>query len=227
MNIMTNPQRIEGPELRTEPTREAPHRGVAGDLHQERLDTVLRHLLDSGATRVLDLGCGPGELLQRLAREPQFSCIVGIDIDEAVLNEARLALGLGFPEQGARVQVHYGSFEEADPELSGYDAATLVETIEHIDPRRLSRVELAVFGSMRPGTVLVTTPNQEYNVLHGMAPSQLRHPGHRFEWNRARFRHWALGVAARNRYGVSFIDVGPPDPLYGSSTQMARFDVAV
>lgn len=198
---------------------------MASPLHDERLDTVVRHLLDSGATRVLDLGCGPGELLQRLARESQFSCIVGIDIDEAALDEARLALGLGYPEQGARVQVRYGSFEEADPELSGFDAATLVETIEHIDPRHLSRVELAVFGSMRPETVLVTTPNREHNILHGMTPDQLRHPGHRFEWNRARFRHWAQGVAARNRYKVSFIDVGPPDPLYGSSTQMARFDL--
>jgi 3' terminal RNA ribose 2'-O-methyltransferase Hen1 len=198
---------------------------MASALHDERLETVVRHLLDSGAARVLDLGCGPGDLLQRLAREPQFSCIVGIDIDEAVLNEARLALGLGFPDPGGRVQVRYGSFEEVDRELAGFDAATLVETIEHIDPRRLSRVELAVFCTMRPGTVLVTTPNQEHNILHGMAPGQMRHPGHRFEWNRARFRHWAQGVAARNRYGVSFIDVGPPDPLYGSSTQMARFDL--
>ena len=199
---------------------------MASALHQERLETVVRHLLDSGATRVVDLGCGPGELLQRLVPEPQFNCIVGIDIDEAVLNEARLALGLGFPDQGDRIQVRYGSFEEVDRELAGFDAATLVETIEHIDPRRLSRVELAVFGGMRPGTVLVTTPNQEYNILHGMTPGQLRHPGHRFEWNRARFRHWAQGVAARNRYQVDFIDIGLPDPLYGSSTQMARFELA-
>lgn len=198
---------------------------MASALHEERLDTVVRQLLKSGAARVLDLGCGSGELLQRLAREPQLSCIVGIDIDEAALSEARLALGLGFPDPGDRIQVRHGSFEEADQELAGFDAATLVETIEHIDPRRLARVELAVFGSMRPETVLVTTPNQEYNILHGMAPGQLRHPGHRFEWNRARFRHWAQGVAVRTRYEVSFFDVGPPAPLYGSSTQMARFDL--
>jgi 3' terminal RNA ribose 2'-O-methyltransferase Hen1 len=196
---------------------------MASALHKERLDAVVRHLLDSGAARVLDLGCGPGELMQRLAQQPQFTCIIGIDIDARVLGEARSALGLGLPHPAGRVQVRYGSFEEADPELVGFDAAALVETIEHIDPGRLPRVERAVFGSMRPRTVLVTTPNQEFNVLHGMAPGKRRHPGHRFEWNRAKFRQWAEGVAQRNGYDVSFTDIGTNDPVRGSSTQMARF----
>lgn len=196
---------------------------MASALHKERLDAVVRHLLDSGAARVLDLGCGPGELLQRLAQQPQFTCIIGIDIDARVLGEARSALGLGLPHPAGRVQVRYGSFEEADPELVGFDAAALVETLEHIDPGRLPRVERAVFGNMRPRTVLVTTPNQEFNVLHGMAPGKRRHPGHRFEWNRAKFRQWAQGVAQRNGYDVSFTDIGANDPVRGSSTQMARF----
>ncbi len=192
-------------------------------LHEERLDTVVHHLLGSGARSVLDLGCGPGELLLRLALQPQFTRIIGIDIDEQVLSEARLVLGLGLPAKADRVQVRYGSFEAADREFQGFDAAALVETIEHIDPRRLSRVEHAVFGSMRPATVLVSTPNQEHNILHGMAPGRLRHPGHRFEWDRAKFQQWAQGVAARNGYQVGFIAIGPFDPLRGSSTQMARF----
>jgi 3' terminal RNA ribose 2'-O-methyltransferase Hen1 len=195
-------------------------------LHEERLDTVVQHLLGSGARSVLDLGCGPGELLLRLARQPQFTRIIGIDIDERVLGEARLVLGLGLPGKAERVQVRHGSFEEPEREFKDFDAAALVETIEHIDPRRLSRVERAIFGSMRPATVLVTTPNQEYNLLHGMAPGRLRHPGHRFEWNRAKFQQWAQGVAARNGYTVSFLNIGPPDSLRGSSTQMAHFIAA-
>lgn len=195
-------------------------------LHEERLDTVVHHLLGSGARSVLDLGCGPGELLLRLAQQPQFTRIIGIDIDERALGEARLMLGLGLTGRADRLQVRYGSFEAAEPEFKGFDAAALVETLEHIDPRRLTRVERSVFGAMRPATVLVTTPNQEYNLLHGMAPGQLRHPGHRFEWRRAKFQLWAQGVADRNNYIVSFLDIGPPDPLRGSSTQMARFIAA-
>jgi 3' terminal RNA ribose 2'-O-methyltransferase Hen1 len=196
---------------------------MPSELHLQRLDMVTRHLLDSGATSVLDLGCGPGELLQRLAMQAQFSRIVGIDIDQRALDAARRNLGLGWPNPADRVQVRYGSFEEADGDLCGYDAAALVETIEHIDPGRLSRVERAVFAGMRPRTVLVTTPNQEYNVLHGMAPNRLRHRGHRFEWDRARFRQWAEGIASRHAYRVHFFDIGPPDPQRGSSTQMAGF----
>lgn len=192
-------------------------------LHDERLDTVVQHLLESNACQVLDLGCGGGELLQRLVHQGQFERIVGIDIDEVSLGLARRVLGLDLLDDSGRIQVRYGSFEEANSQLAGFDAATLVETIEHIDPGRLSRVETAVFGGMRPGVVLVTTPNVEYNVLHGMPPGEKRHPDHRFEWSRARFRQWARGVAERNSYRVSFIDIGEFDPQHGSSTQMARF----
>lgn len=192
-------------------------------LHAERLDTVVEHLLDSQARAVLDLGCGGGELLHRLAQQQQFSKIVGIDIDEVSLERARQTLGLGLLDHSQRIQVRYGSFEEADRRLRGFDAAALVETIEHIDPGRLTQVERAVFGHMRPKVVLVTTPNVEYNILHGMPPGEKRHPDHRFEWSRARFRQWARGVAERNDYKVSFVDIGPPDPQHGSSCQMARF----
>jgi small RNA 2'-O-methyltransferase len=192
-------------------------------LHEERLDTVVQHLLRSGARRVLDLGCGNGELLLRLADYARFEQLVGIDIDEAALAAARRALGLDPSGPTGRMHVRHGSFLAADAALCGFDAATMVETIEHIDARYLSRVEGAVFASLRPQTVLVTTPNQEYNVLHGIAPGELRHPDHRFEWTRAKFRQWARGVARRNGYRVSFFDIGPPDALHGSTTQMARF----
>lgn len=197
---------------------------MATELHQERLDCVLRHLLDSAARSVVDLGCGTGELLCLLAGQAQFQRILGIDIDREALAEARLLLGLELAATGGRIDIQQASFEQFDRALMGFDAAVLLETIEHIEPGRLARVEQAVFGQMRPTLVLVTTPNQEYNLVYGMAPGQMRHPGHRFEWSRPRFQQWAQGVADRQRYRVRFIDIGPPHPLHGSSTQMARFE---
>lgn len=194
-------------------------------LHQERLKAVVQQLLNTGATRVVDLGCGQGELLQYLCAHEQFERLAGIDIDERALAVARFALDLDLFCTNERLEVRYGSFEELDPDLTDFDAAVMLETIEHIDPCRLSRVERTVFGGMRPHNVLITTPNEEFNVLHGMSPGQRRHPGHRFEWTRTQFRQWSSGVAERSGYTVTFADLGPVDALRGSSTQMARFTI--
>lgn len=191
--------------------------------HEARIDSVASYLLRSSAATVLDLGCGDGDLLARLAVGSQFSRLVGIDIDPRAIAGARATLGLPARESESRLEVLCDSFEEPGHAWSGFDAAVMLETIEHVDPGRLSRVEEAVFEAMHPGIVLITTPNQEFNVLHGLAPGERRHWDHRFEWPRARFRHWARGVAVRRGYTVSFVDIGPADPVLGSSTQMARF----
>lgn len=194
------------------------------ELHEERLDAVIQALLECGAERVLDLGCGPGELLVRLVGQDQFRKIVGIDTSQEALTEARALLsrqGADFADQ--RLALYQASFTSLDEELTGFDAAVMVETIEHVAPQRLSAVERAVFAECRPKTVIITTPNHDYNVLHGVPAGRFRHPGHRFEWNRTKFRNWAAGVARRNGYQVGFADIGAVDPELGSSTQMATF----
>ena len=197
---------------------------MATALHDERIETVARLAVACGAKRLLDLGCGSGELLARLAREPKFQRIVGIDISAQALAAARDLLGLDERMDDGRVALLEASFTQPDGRLRGFDAALLVETIEHIPPQRLSRVEHAVFAWSRPQTVVITTPNQEYNVLHGMRPDAMRHPEHCFEWNRPKFRKWATGLARRNGYTVEFGDIGIADPLLGSSTQLAIFN---
>jgi 3' terminal RNA ribose 2'-O-methyltransferase Hen1 len=194
------------------------------DLHKERFDMVVQALLESKAESVLDLGCGSGELLLRLMGESQFNKIVGMDTSEEALAGARYLFSqhdnLGADE---RLSIFHASYTTFDEDMAGFDAAVMVETIEHVDPQRLSAVEKVVFGCCRPLTVVITTPNQEYNVLYGIPDGELRHPGHRFEWSRAKFRNWSEGVAARKGYHTDFDDIGPFDAVYGSSTQMAIF----
>lgn len=198
-------------------------RDAPSELHEERLETVLRTLRASRARSVLDVGCGDGELLVRLAREPRFRRVVGVDLSLEALQAAEARLGPLLAPEKDRVSLLHASFTEPAPALVGFDAAALVETIEHIDPGRLSSVERAVFGSFRPGTVIVTTPNREYNLLYGMPERALRHPDHRFEWTRARFHGWASGVARRNGYAVQIGGIGDADHWRGSPTQMATF----
>ena len=190
-------------------------------LHAQRLDAVVDVVLRSGAMSVLDLGCGTGDLLVRLVRAPQFRRIVGVDISSAALLIAGHRLRVALAQDGERLALRHGSFAVPDAHLAGFDAAALVEAIEHVDPDRLSTVERAVFGCYRPGIVLITTPNRDYDALHDRPGGRLRHPDHRFEWTRARFEAWAGGVAGRHGYGAAFTGIGWPHPSLGSPTQMA------
>lgn len=196
---------------------------MTSPLHEERLDAVLAALCARGAESVLDLGCGPGALLVRLVREPRFRRIAGLDVSAAALREAAHRLRAHADPRDPLTDLIHGSFTDPDARLAGFDAAVLVETIEHLEPDRLSRLERTVFGRLRPRTVIVTTPNREFNDLLGVPRRRLRHPDHRFEWTRSKFRAWATGVAQRNGYDAAFEDVGGAHPAYGGPTQMAMF----
>jgi 3' terminal RNA ribose 2'-O-methyltransferase Hen1 len=196
-------------------------------LAEERRGSVLAVLRASGARRVLDLGCGGGALLRDLLADAQFTEILGVDVSAGALEAAARRLRLDrLPERKReRIALRQSALTYADASLAGYDAAVLMEVIEHVDEVRLPALEHAVLGVARPGTVVVTTPNVEYNVrFETLEPGRFRHTDHRFEWTRAQFREWATAAAGRHGYGVRFLPVGPDDPEVGPPTQLAVFD---
>jgi 3' terminal RNA ribose 2'-O-methyltransferase Hen1 len=195
-------------------------------LGEQRIQAVVGALKEAGVARVLDLGCGDGRLLQALLKDGSFQRIVGVDVSWAALERAarRLRLQEMSPKQRERIELEQSSLTYKDRRLQGYDAAAVVEVIEHLDPSRLDAFEHALFDVARPGTVVLTTPNVEYNARFESLPAgSLRHRDHRFEWTREEFRTWAGGAAERNGYTVSFRPIGPEDPEIGSPTQMAVF----
>ena len=195
-------------------------------LGEQRVQAVVAALKGAGAARVLDLGCGDGRLLRALLKEGTFQRIVGVDVSYSALEAAarRLRLNEMSPKQRERIGLVQGSLTYKDRALGGYDAAAVVEVIEHLDRSRLDAFERAVFGVARPGTIVLTTPNVEYNARFASLPAgSLRHRDHRFEWTRAEFETWATRTATRNGYAVSFRPVGPEDPELGPPTQMAVF----
>ena len=192
----------------------------------QRRDAIIAALKASGTARVLDLGCGQGQLVQTLLKDPAFTEIVGVDVSMRALTIAarRLKLDRMGERQASRVTLLQGSLAYTDKRLKGYDAAVLCEVVEHLDLPRLPALEYAVFGAARPRTVLVTTPNVEYNVRWESLPAgHSRHRDHRFEWTREEFRTWAGTVAERHGYQAEFVPVGPDDPEVGPPTQMAVF----
>lgn len=195
-------------------------------LNEQRIGTVVAALKASGAKRVLDLGCGEGKLLSALLREKEFSEIVGMDVAHGSLEKAgdKLKLDRMAPMQRARIKLMHGSLIYRDRRLEGFDAAAVIEVIEHMDLARLAAFERVLFEFARPGTVVLTTPNSEYNVKWESLPAgKLRHRDHRFEWSREEFMSWANGIGERFGYGLRFLPVGPEDVEVGAPTQMAVF----
>jgi 3' terminal RNA ribose 2'-O-methyltransferase Hen1 len=196
-------------------------------LNEKRLGAVVSVLKAHGAKRVLDLGCGSGKLVQALMKEPQFAEIVGVDISHRALESADAWLKLDrlAPKQRERVRLFQTALTYRDKRLAGFDAAAVIEVIEHFDRPRLHAFERVVFEHAQPGAVALTTPNREYNVrFDGLPAGSFRHRDHRFEWTRREFEDWAGEVAGRFGYGVRFLPVGPEDPEVGAPTQMAVFE---
>ncbi|MGH9222797.1 MAG: 3' terminal RNA ribose 2'-O-methyltransferase Hen1 [Acidimicrobiales bacterium] len=195
-------------------------------LNEQRLAAVVDAVKASGARRVVDLGCGAGKLVQRLLRDTTVELVLGVDVSYRALELAarRLHLDTMAPRQRRRVDLMQGALTYRDRRLEGFDAATLVEVVEHLDPPRLHAFERVVFVHAQPRTVIVTTPNVEHNVrFEGLPAGSLRHRDHRFEWTRAQFAEWSDGVAGRHGYAVERTGIGRDDPEVGQPTQMAVF----
>ncbi|WP_442792095.1 3' terminal RNA ribose 2'-O-methyltransferase Hen1 [Micromonospora sp. NBC_01796] len=191
-----------------------------------RRAAVLAALAQVGAGRVLDLGCGGGALLADLIRDRRYTEIVGTDVSHRALSMAQRRLRLDrLPQrQQDRIKLWQSALTYRDDRLRGYDAAVLMEVVEHLDPPRLPALEGAVFGHAQPTTVVVTTPNSEYNVRYeGMAAGSMRHHDHRFEWSRAEFADWVNRVATGYGYTATITGVGDDDPVVGAPTQLAIF----
>ncbi|MCL1800544.1 MAG: methyltransferase [Promicromonosporaceae bacterium] len=192
-------------------------------LREHRYQAVLEALKNSGASSVIDLGCGEGRFLVELVRDPLFTKITGTDVSTKALNIAarRLNLDEADTRKAERINLFQGALTYEDARFAGYDAAVLIEVIEHLDESRVPAVEQVVFGAARPGVVVVTTPNKTFNAHFGL-DDEHRHTDHRFEWDRARFADWANQVGERWGYRVKFTDIGTAvDGL--APTQMAVF----
>lgn len=198
------------PEARVAPEEalEAPIR-----LNDARMAAVVEALRATGAKVIADLGCGEGRLLQQLLRERWPERLIGLDPAARQLEWAakRLKLHLpGGPPEG-RVTLLHGSLTYRDSRWAGVEAAALVEVIEHLDPDRLPMLERIVFGEARPGAIVVTTPNAEYNALFpNLAPG-------------SEFAAWAERIGAIYGYRARFAGIGQDDETRGTPTQMAVF----
>jgi 3' terminal RNA ribose 2'-O-methyltransferase Hen1 len=196
-------------------------------LNEERLGTVLSVLKSVQAESVMDLGCGEGRLLQLLLQERQFKKIVGLDVSIRALEIAtdRLKLADMPGKQRERIQIWHGSLIYRDRRLEGFDAAAVIEVIEHLDAARLKAFERVLFECAKPKHIVLTTPNRDYNIVwENVGKTGFRHGDHRFEWTRAEFETWARRIADQYAYQIRFLNIGAEVEQVGTPTQMAVFN---
>lgn len=198
-------------------------------LNEQRIKAVVAKISDAGAKSVLDLGCGEGKLIRELIRDRSIDKIAGMDVSIYALEIAHKRLGLDrLPTKiKDKVSLFHGSLMYNDKRFAGFDAAVVMEVVEHLDPPRMAAFERVLFKHARPKTIVLTTPNREYNAVWDSLPEgAMRHSDHRFEWSRQEFRSWADGMAQTYNYTVAYYAIGPEaDPL-GSPTQMGVFQRA-
>lgn len=195
-------------------------------LNEQRMGAVVAAVRAAGARRVLDVGCGEGRLLKALMGDKELTVVAGADVSTRSLDKAaaRLKLERVSERQRERIQLFQASLTYRDARFSGFDAICCVEVIEHVDPERLPALERVLFEFAAPPTVIVTTPNVEYNVrFESLAAGKLRHGDHRFEWSRDQFLAWAKRIAESHGYSVQVSPIGPVDADVGAPTQMAVF----
>ncbi len=195
-------------------------------LHQQRLNKTVDMLIASEATSVLDIGCGTGKLMKLLLKEGQFKKIAGMDVSYSELQKAKenLYLDQATPAMRERIKLFQGSVTYKDERLKGFDAIALVEVIEHLDEERLPTMETIVFGYSNPETIVLTTPNAEYNVAYERLEAEaFRHDDHRFEWTRKEFADWCHKICKKFNYEVEILPVGNEEENIGAPSQLAVF----
>ena len=196
------------------------------NLNAQRLGSVIAALKNCNARSVIDIGCGEGNLLRMLSGEKQFEKIAGADVSSLALERAsdKLKLDSACENTRERISLFQSSLTYKDIRFKGYDAACVIEVIEHLDISRLRFFEQVLFNFTKPRFIIITTPNREYNVKYEyLGEGKLRHSDHRFEWTRAEFREWAEKTAVLYGYTVKFFQIGEEDDILGASTQMGVF----
>lgn len=211
---------VDPAEATNQPVERAPKKQT---LHRQRHDRVTELVRELKPKSVIDLGCGEGKFIRSIIPIQGIEKIVGLELSYYTLERAIKTLQLedGGGRYGHRVELIHGSLLYRDKRTEGFDVATVIEVIEHMEAHRLPAFAKVVFGFAKPKTVIVTTPNREYNAVYN--DIEFRHDDHRFEWTREEFQNWVNGVCDQFGYEAEIEGIGDEHPEYGCPSQMAVF----
>lgn len=169
------------------------------------------------------MGSGEGKLATRLGFVPGIEEILAVEPSEQAALKALKRFEKAESQAGFLKPTNVmGSLFYYDERLRNKDVIILCEVIEHIDEHRLPKIMETILGAYRPRTLLITTPNAEYNRVYDMGEGY-RHPDHRFEWTREEFQTWCRNMDGDQAYDITHQGIGDDHDTHGQPTQFAIF----
>lgn len=195
-------------------------------LNDLRIQKITETIKSKEISSIIDLGCGEGKYVKEFLKISKLDKVTGIEVSTTTLTKAEQRINIDrLPEKvRGKLSLLQGSLTYNDKRVQGYDLATCIEVIEHIDEDRLDAFKQSLFGFAKPKHVILTTPNAEFNVTFESLPKgKLRHSDHRFEWDRKTFEQWCNDICSDYGYKATFDTIGEVHPEYGAPTQMAIF----
>lgn len=172
---------------------------------------------------VVDFGSGEGKLAVKLGFVSGVREVLAVEPSEVEIIKAKKRFEKAKGQEAfVEPETLWGSLFYYDERLKDKDLMILCEVIEHIDEMRLPKVFDTLLHLYSPKSLIVTTPNREYNEIYDMA-EHFRHDDHRFEWTRAEFRSWCAERNTKGIYELEFTGIGEEHPEQGAPTQMCLF----
>ncbi|MBB3112020.1 3' terminal RNA ribose 2'-O-methyltransferase Hen1 [Paenibacillus phyllosphaerae] len=214
------PQTDGEPRMGEEPQTEEQPKIRLNELRYQAITNLVSGL-DAKRT-IVDYGSGEGKLAARLSSVEGVAEVLAVE--PSAMSQLRAIERFDkLADHGQKVVPTpvTGSLFYYDETLRGKDVIVLCEVIEHIDAPRLNKVMDTVLNEYRPQTLIVTTPNREYNAVYEMDQS-MRHNDHRFEWTRGEFAD-ACDRWRTSGYTVEMQGIGEEVAGLGQPTQMAVF----
>jgi len=167
---------------------------ASAPLPDQRIAYVSKLLRLHGVKTILELGCGDlSNSIQHLRTVEKFTSLTAVDIDALELKNG-LIYAKGDSKKPSKVRVFCGDATAPCREWlpppshdKPPDAVISLEVVEHLHVKPLNEFPHAIFGMLQPRVAILTTPNEDYNVvlrrIFGTLSfkNRFRHHDHKFE----------------------------------------------
>jgi len=174
-----------------------------GYAHEQRID-VVESLIDFKRS-IIDFGCGHGDFAKRLNHrlEKTNKRYYAIDKDDEMLRVVKKRM------KDAENVIFGASFPEDMIEGEDFDVI-MSEVIEHMKKDEATKVVKDILGKQHVKSLIITTPNKDFNTFFLFYDDEMRYEDHQFEMGKEEFIKWVGEITGdiKNGLGLQLLEIG-------------------